>query len=449
MALVELADIRHCLEGAVPSIIATCDDAGVPNLSFVSQVHYLDARHVALTFQFFNKTYSNIRENPQATVYVTDPETAAQYRLILMFRESQTEGPLFNALKAKLSGIAAHTGMSGVFRLRGVDIYQVIDIHCVVAGDASLAPARHYHLAALREIFTLLSSCQDLGALFDATLLAVCKHLGIGQAALLMLDERGDTLYTVSSRGFKVSGVGAEVPLGYGIIGLCAAEKLPIRIAFGASEYSYRNAIVHFSRDADSAGRLETAIPFPELSAPSSQLAVPVCMDGRLLGVLYVESETRRRFGYEDEDALMLVAQQLAARHALLACAESQDADAVELPEDGVPVRDGHPLRVRYYPANHSVFLDNDYLIKGVAGAILWRILQQWQDKGREHFSNRELRLDPHLGLPEISDNLEARLILLQKRLVERSAPVRIEKTGRGRFALRLARPVQLTCETE
>jgi hypothetical protein len=101
-------------------------------------------------------------------------------------------------------------------------------------------------------------------------------------------------------------------------------------------------------------------------------------------------------------------------------------------------------VQVKHYQEDDSLFLDNEYLIKGVAGGILWRLLRNYQEQGRVEFSNREIRLDQTLALPDIKDNLEARLILLRKRLEERCDYLRIEKTSRGRFALHVTRPLTL-----
>jgi adenylate cyclase len=91
---------------------------------------------------------------------------------------------------------------------------------------------------------------------------------------------------------------------------------------------------------------------------------------------------------------------------------------------------------VRHFAENDSVFFNDAYLIKGIAGSVLWTLLSDYVQTGRKDFTNRGLRLDPRLRFPDSNDNLEARLILLQKRLADRDAPVQLVKTGRGRFAL-------------
>ena len=75
----------------------------------------------------------------------------------------------------------------------------------------------------------------------------------------------------------------------------------------------------------------------------------------------------------------------------------------------------------------------------------MWgKLLADHVRDGRTEFTNRELRVDPNIRLPDLSDNLEARLILLHRRLAERSGALLLEKTGRGRFRLCVNRPVQL-----
>jgi hypothetical protein len=215
---------------------------------------------------------------------------------------------------------------------------------------------------------------------------------------------------------------------------------VPIRINHMTLEYRYGSVARDGTADAVP---LESAIPFPGLAEPHSQLAVPVTVGARLLGVLCVESPQDLAFAYDDEDALVA----LACLVGTTAAALQQNADAAphETVVPGTPVPQGPAVEVRHYRSAHSVFVGSDYLIKGVAGAILWKLLQVQAASGRCDFSNRELRAMPDLGLPELSDNLEARLVLLQRRLAERCPVIALEKTGRGQMRLVLRGRLRLT----
>ena len=445
-AVITLDQLRPCLEGVIPAVIATCAPDGMPNATLVSQMQYVDPQHVALSFQFFNKTRENILANPQATALVIDPVTADSYRLTLLYLRTETEGTLFQPMKAKLAGIASHTGMAGVFKLLGADVYRVQAIERVPGKALARPPAPRNLLNALRSASTRLAACAELGALFDATLAALAQDFGISHALLLMADTAAQRLYTVASRGYSSTGVGSEIGFGEGVIGVAAQVRVPIRINHMTLEYGYGRAAREATATAQGVPPA-AEIPFPGLAEPHSQLAVPVTAAGRLLGVLCAESLQDMRFGYDDEDALVALAALLGSSALALQQAVEREAEReTAQPADGAtaPQPQGQPLEVRHYRANRSIFIGGDYLIKGVAGAILWKLLRTQAESGRCDFSNRELRVAGDLGLPELSDNLEARLVLLQRRLAERCPAIAIDKTGRGMFRLRLARPVAL-----
>lgn len=441
---VVLGAIRPCLEGAIPAMMATCARDGTPNVAYLSQVYHVDEQHVALSFQFFNKTRQNILAHPLACVLVLHPATAQFYRLHLRYLRTETTGAVFEAMKAQLAGIASHSGMADVFTLRGSDIYAVLAIESIDGEPLPAPPARCGMLGAVRCCSERLARAGTMDELLQAVLASLTDGLDVRHAMVLMLDEAAQRLYTVASCGYATSGLGSEIAVGDGVIGVAARERTPVRILHMTTAYLYSSA-VRSSLRADAPDlELGTDIPYPGLALPHSQLAVPILAAGRLLGVLFVESPQAQQFSYEDEDVMVAIAGHLGATLAL-AQAAGEQAEAAPAAVVAAPAApSGATLVVRRYTANDSIFVNDAYLIKGVAGAIFWKLVRDYSQQGRTEFTNRELRLDGALGLPDITDNLEARLLLLQRRLAEQARGVHIEKTGRGRFRLVVQRPLDL-----
>src|SRR5262249_48263675 len=143
---------------SIPGVLTTCSKDGIPNVIALTYVHLVDARHVAVSRQFFRKTWANLQDNPLAIVAVMDPITIETYRLALRFDHEETSGALFDYMAARVDAVAAVTGMAGVFRLQAVIVFEVLDAvvmpGVVVPDDAPQVPAidAMTQLRALRRI---------------------------------------------------------------------------------------------------------------------------------------------------------------------------------------------------------------------------------------------------------------------------------------------------------
>ena len=122
------AEAKPSMQGAFQSILATCNPDGTPNITSVSQVWYVDPTHVAISFQFFNKTVENLRANPYASIRLFDPNGTDHWAHDARFVREETAGPVSDAMEMQLEAIASMTGMEGVFKLRGAHIYEVLRI---------------------------------------------------------------------------------------------------------------------------------------------------------------------------------------------------------------------------------------------------------------------------------------------------------------------------------
>ena len=432
-----------CFDGVIPAVLGTCSEDGTPNATWLSHVFRLDDRHIALSCQFFRKTRANLQANPHAQLLIVAPNSILQWRLDIRFLRSETDGRTFDTIRSRIEAIASVTRMEAVFALTSADVFEVDAITLVdveqaphgAAGDRSAD--RLLELSRLTEV---IGSSTDLRSLVDAGLGFLASQLGYESVGIYLLEESEQALYALATHGFPTSGVGARVELGVGVIGTCARHRIPIRIADVDRERLYGRAVQEqLERIKPGA---ERDIPLASVVGARSLLAVPLLLQGKLFGVL--ATECRHALAFSERDAqLLTTAGQLLAQGIALYRDEEVERDAEDEPAS---TRESGRLHVRYYEADDSVFVDGEYLIRGLPGKILWLLLSLRQKEGRTTFLNRELRLHPFLKMPAINDNLATRLLMLQRRLDDKQLPVQLLREERGR--LRLVCDLNITLES-
>lgn len=436
-----LHDLERCLEGVVPALVATVSGDGTPNISYLSHVTMLDARHVGLTNQFFLKTAANLRDNPRATILMLDGASGEQFILHASHVGAEHQGPHFERLAARVAASSMHKGLADVMRLRQVDVLRVDGIEAVPVSSLyeREADACEVTLQGVQRIVERLSELTDVGEIIDAALCGLERELGVAHALVLEHDVARGRLTTLGSHGYPPGGIGSEVSLDdEGVIGVAARTRQVVAI----NEVSRTQRLSHAISLAGHAAGEVCVITLPGLPDALSRIAVPMVFRGALLGVLLAESRRPLAFTREVEAAICLV-----VRHAcaLLAWRAPPESDA----QPGAPMPpacpSGQPVEVFHYAFDDSVFIDNQYAIKGVAGRLLYYMLAAYSQCGKREFTNRELRLDQCLKLPDPRTNIETRLLLLRRRLEEKSFPIRLQQLGRGRIGLDCAGPVRLT----
>ena len=433
---VRLEDIPGCFEGIIPCSLATVADDGTPNITYISVVHRVDADHVALSRQFFKKTEDNTVVNPHAQIQLSEPGTGREFLLDLEYERTETEGPLFERMKTNLDAVAAAEGMDQIFHLRGTDICRVLASEMVPCHAPEGSPPRAVAIERVWAVSQRITAAEDLEDVISIAIEGCQELLGYPHSFIMLTDESAQRLYTVASAGYSAPGTGSEVRMGEGVIGLAAERREIVRLTNLARDISYSQTA---RGGAGARGAIERVIPLPALTSVQSQLVVPMLAQRKLIGVICMQSHEAGAFQAADECVVAILASQVA--NAIASLSVSEAPAPTPLPR---PIEAPGALQVKHYSEDDTVFLDNEYLIKGVAGRILWLLLNAYHNEQRADFSNKEFRLDPSLDLPDIKDNLEARLILLRKRLEERSTDIRLEKTARGRFRIVVGKPLQL-----
>ena len=121
------------------------------------------------------------------------------------------------------------------------------------------------------------------------------------------MEEDNDTLKVLATHGYKDDGIGAEVKVGIGVIGMVAKKKKLMRMANLGMQRQYMQTIkVQAENQGMKLG--QESVELPGLKDGESQVAIPMLLENELVGVFSVESKKVNIFDKSDEYLIGIIA---------------------------------------------------------------------------------------------------------------------------------------------
>src|ERR1700682_1448120 len=157
----------------------------------------------------------------------------------------------------------------------------------IVTGESEISAEV---LATLTEIGDEVNASLDLDEVLARTAALIKRHIDYEIFGVLMLEGDGSYLRHRFSIGYpRELAENLRVPVGHGITGTAAATGHPVRVSDTSKDERYINAI-------------ETV---------RSELAVPLMLRGKCIGVLDIQSRHPNYFTRDQQNILTLLASRL------------------------------------------------------------------------------------------------------------------------------------------
>ena len=159
----------------------------------------------------------------------------------------------------------------------------------------------------IQQISKEITSTLDLDEVLGIVLRAMERVLGFKHSMILLKDLAANHVRVAASLGYEPNGVGAEVAFGEGVIGVVAGRRKMMRVGnVGASVAYFRTVRARLEAAGQTTPGGKFAV-LPGLPEAQSQLALPLLVKDRLVGVLVVESPRPTAFDELDEILLGIV----------------------------------------------------------------------------------------------------------------------------------------------
>ena len=170
---------------------------------------------------------------------------------------------------------------------------------------------RNKEIEIIERVASQISKTLNLDAIAKTMLISMEEYFDFKHSMILLLDSSESALKVIATHGYKEEGIGAEVKIGVGVIGIVAKKKKLMRMANLGAQKQYMQAIKQQIQPSEDTV-VADEISLPGLKNAESQVAIPMLMEDELIGVFSVESDQVNIFDKSDELIIKILANQTA-----------------------------------------------------------------------------------------------------------------------------------------
>lgn len=275
-------EMHPALMGVVPSTLITCSKDGIPNISNISRVWYVDAHHVAIANHMLKKSIHNLHENPVAFIRTTDPTTFSTWELEVRYIGSKNNGEIFENMKKQYEVLQMMMESVVPITVHSAELFIVL--------SAKICTEESSHLQLKTELYHLLLEELD-------------KKLGWKHSAVWSIEDDPREFAIAAIRGLDEEIAGKFLQK---VVHWSFEQEKPVRIFNIRSQYQY--AFTTFLHQQ--LGRKFSSEDYQNIN--HNYLAMPIKgEDQKITAVIGIQSNEPASFAAFHEECLLAVSKYL------------------------------------------------------------------------------------------------------------------------------------------
>lgn len=141
-------EMKSAFMGVVPATLITSNKEGIPNITNISRVWYVDSYHVAVANHMLNKSIRNLRVNPYAFIRTMDTTTFSTWELELEYIGFRTDGDIFQEMKKQYEVLSMMLESEIPITMHSAEIFHVVSVR--------ICEEESGHFRSLAEAYDLL-----------------------------------------------------------------------------------------------------------------------------------------------------------------------------------------------------------------------------------------------------------------------------------------------------